>query len=157
LRQQLATLVGAAVLVQIGNSIFWVAYAPLIFSVAGEGEREHWFALGTSLRTAGWAAGGGDRGRHGGRRGTGRLPRRRRGERRGVRPGGLPIFCPAVVTLAPHAGAGALWLPLAAVALLDLGAVALLARRMTALTQPVGQAPPQSALLAELPLEADGI
>ncbi|TVZ05628.1 MFS transporter [Trebonia kvetii] len=52
------TLVGAAVLVQIGNSIFWVAYAPLIFSVAGEGEREHWFALGTSLRTAGWAAGG---------------------------------------------------------------------------------------------------
>jgi hypothetical protein len=27
-------LVGAAVLVQIGNSIFWVAYAPLIFTVA---------------------------------------------------------------------------------------------------------------------------
>jgi MFS family permease len=52
------SLVAAAVLVQIGNSIFWVAYAPLIFSVAGEGEREHWFALGTSLRTAGWAAGG---------------------------------------------------------------------------------------------------
>lgn len=51
-------LVAAAVLVQIGNSIFWVAYAPLIFAVAAEGEREHWFALGTALRTAGWAAGG---------------------------------------------------------------------------------------------------
>jgi MFS family permease len=51
-------LVAAAVLVQIGNSIFWVAYAPLIFSVAAQDEREHWFALGTSLRTAGWAAGG---------------------------------------------------------------------------------------------------
>jgi MFS family permease len=51
-------LVAAAVLVQIGNSIFWVAYAPLIFSVAADSEREHWFALGTALRTAGWAAGG---------------------------------------------------------------------------------------------------
>jgi MFS family permease len=50
-------LVAAAVLVQIGNSIFWVAYAPLIFAVAGEGEREHWFALATALRTAGLAAG----------------------------------------------------------------------------------------------------
>jgi MFS family permease len=51
-------LVAAAVLVQVGNSIFWVAYAPLIFTVAAEGEREHWFALGTALRTAGWAVGG---------------------------------------------------------------------------------------------------
>ena len=51
-------LVAAAVLVQIGNSIFWVAYAPLIFAVAAEGEREHWFALCTALRTAGLAAGG---------------------------------------------------------------------------------------------------
>lgn len=50
-------LVAAAVLVQIGNSIFWVAYAPLIFAVAAEGEREHWFALATALRTAGLAAG----------------------------------------------------------------------------------------------------
>jgi MFS family permease len=52
------TLVAAAVLVQIGNSIFWVAYAPLIFAIAAEGEREHWFALSTALRTAGLAAGG---------------------------------------------------------------------------------------------------
>ena len=51
-------LVAAAVLVQIGNSIFWVAYAPLILTVAAEGEREHWFALSTALRTAGLAAGG---------------------------------------------------------------------------------------------------
>jgi MFS family permease len=51
-------LVAAAVLVQIGNSIFWVAYAPLIFAIAAEGDREHWFALGTALRTAGLAVGG---------------------------------------------------------------------------------------------------
>jgi len=50
-------LVAAGVLVQIGNSTFWVAYAPLIFTVAAQDEREHWFALGTALRTAGWAAG----------------------------------------------------------------------------------------------------
>lgn len=50
-------LVAAAVLVQIGNSIFWVAYAPLIFAIAGDGEREHWFALSTALRTAGLALG----------------------------------------------------------------------------------------------------
>jgi hypothetical protein len=66
------------------------------------------------------------------------------------------ILCPAVVTLALHAGAAALWLPLAAVALLDLGAVALLARRMTALAKRVGQGQAESAVLAELPLEADG-
>jgi MFS family permease len=51
-------LVAAAVLVQVGNSIFWVAYAPLIFAVSAEGEREHWFALSTALQTAGLAAGG---------------------------------------------------------------------------------------------------
>jgi MFS family permease len=51
-------LVAAAVLVQVGNSIFWVAYAPLIFAIAAEGEREHWFALSTALRTAGLAVGG---------------------------------------------------------------------------------------------------
>jgi MFS family permease len=51
-------LVAAAVIVQVGNSIFWVAYAPLIFAIAAEGEREHWFALSTALRTAGLAAGG---------------------------------------------------------------------------------------------------
>jgi MFS family permease len=51
-------LVAAAVLVQVGNSMFWVAYAPLIFSVAAEGEREHWFALCNTLQTAGLAGGG---------------------------------------------------------------------------------------------------
>jgi len=51
-------LIAAAVLVQVGNSIFWVAYAPLIFAIAAEGEREDWFALSTALRTAGLAAGG---------------------------------------------------------------------------------------------------
>jgi hypothetical protein len=43
------------------------------------------------------------------------------------------------------------------VALADVAAVILLARRMPALTQRVGQVPPQSPTLAERPLEADGV
>ena len=326
-------LVAAAVLVQIGNSIFWVAYAPLIFAVAAEGEREHWFAFGTALRTAGWAAGGviaGATVAAGGRDGyiavavangasfvlaaflSARLrpgtAAPRHGEGPETRSGGswqpllrdhtflgfvavnvgitflalaiptaLPVFlvkmlglpawapgaalalnailvavsapimmsaisgrrrrnvliasqacvivalavlllvhllpagaavalvliavlplaacevmqgavvpavvtesatpltvgrytsayqvtfsiadiiCPAIVTVALHVGAAALWLPLVAVALLDMAAVGLLARRMTTLTHRVGQAPPESAGLVERTLEADGI
>jgi MFS family permease len=323
-------LVAPAVLVQIGNSIFWVAYAPLIFTVAAEGEREHWFALGTALRTAGWAAGGVIAGAAvavGGRDGyigaaaangasfvlaaflSARLRPGTASPRQGAGPGswgswqpllpdhaflgfvavnvgitflalavptalpvflvkllGLPawspgaalalnailvavsapivmsaisgrrrrnvlmasqasmiaalailllahllpagvavalvliavvplaacevmqgavvpavvtesatpvtlgrytsayqvtfsiadIICPVIVTVALHAGAAALWLPLSAVALLDLAAVGLLARRMTALTRRVGQAPPESASPAQCPPEADG-
>jgi MFS family permease len=52
------SLVAAAFAVQIGNSIFWVSYAPLIFAVAAGGERERWFALCNALQTAGVAAGG---------------------------------------------------------------------------------------------------
>ncbi len=326
-------LVAAAVLVQIGNSIFWVAYAPLIFAIAAEGEREHWFALCTALRTAGLAAGGviaGATVAFGGRAGfigvaaanaasfvfAAFLSARSRpgtaAPGQGTEPdagsGGswkpllrdytflgfvavnvgitflalavplaLPVFLvkilglpawapgatlalnailvaasapivmraisgrqrrhiltvsqacmivvfavfmlvhllaaeaaialvliavvplavcevmqaavvpavvtesatpqtlgrytsayqvtfsigdiivPAIVTVALRAGAAALWLPLSAVALLDLAAVALLARRMPALTQRVGQAPPASASQAERLLEADGI
>ena len=58
------------------------------------------------------------------------------------------IIVPAIVALALRAGAAALWLPLSAVALIDLVAVALLARRMTALTQRVGQPPPLGACLS---------
>ena len=61
------------------------------------------------------------------------------------------------MTVALRARAATLWLPMSAVALLDLAAVALLARRMPALTQRVGQAPPASASQAERLLEADGI
>ena len=67
------------------------------------------------------------------------------------------IIVPAIVTVALRAGAATLWLPMSAVALLDLAAVALLARRMPALTQRVGQAPPASASQAERLPEADGI
>lgn len=67
------------------------------------------------------------------------------------------IICPALVTLALHAGAAALWLPLAAVALLDLAAVGLLARRMPALTQRIGRGGPELASPVERPLEADGV
>jgi MFS family permease len=66
------------------------------------------------------------------------------------------IIVPVVVTAALHVGAAALWLPLSAVALLDLVAVVLLARRMAALTQRVGQVRPASASSAERLLEADG-
>jgi MFS family permease len=51
-------LVAAAMLVQVGNSVFWVAYPPLIFAISADGDREQWFALVTALRTAGLAAGG---------------------------------------------------------------------------------------------------
>jgi hypothetical protein len=66
------------------------------------------------------------------------------------------IICPAIVTTALHAGAAALWLPLSAIALLDLAAVALLARRMTALANRVGQGGPEPAGRAEVPLENEG-
>jgi hypothetical protein len=66
------------------------------------------------------------------------------------------IIVPAIVTAALRTGAATLWLPMSAVALLDLGAVALLARRIPALTQRVGQAPPAAASQAERLLEADG-
>jgi MFS family permease len=51
-------LLAAAALVQTGNSVFWVAYSPLIFTYAAAGEREHWFALISALQTAGLALGG---------------------------------------------------------------------------------------------------
>jgi MFS family permease len=49
------------------------------------------------------------------------------------------IIVPAIVAAALHAGADALRLPLAVVALADLAAVGLLARRMTALTWRAGE------------------
>jgi len=67
------------------------------------------------------------------------------------------IIGPAIVTAALHAGAVTLWLPLSAVALADMAAVILLARRMTALTQRVGDAPSRSPGQVERLLEADGM
>jgi hypothetical protein len=49
------------------------------------------------------------------------------------------------------------WLPLSAVAFVDLAAVSLLARRMTALTRHVGEARPEPAEPTERLLEADGL
>jgi len=107
-------LVAAAVLVQIGNSIFWVAYAPLIFAVAAEGEREHWFALGTALRTAGWAAGGVIAGATvavGGGMGTSPSPRRT-APRLSSRPS-CPLGCgPGAAPPRQGAGSGGSWQPL---------------------------------------------
>ncbi|MGV9851906.1 MFS transporter [Streptomyces sp. NPDC003442] len=47
----------AAVVVQLGNSAFWVAYPALVHDVAEGKRQESWFALITSLRHAGLGAG----------------------------------------------------------------------------------------------------
>ncbi|GDY59551.1 hypothetical protein SVIO_101740 [Streptomyces violaceusniger] len=47
----------AAVVVQLGNSAFWVAYPALVHDVAEGNRQESWFALITSLRHAGLGVG----------------------------------------------------------------------------------------------------
>ena len=47
----------AAIIVQLGNSAFWVAYPALVHEVAEGGNQERWFALITALRNAGLAIG----------------------------------------------------------------------------------------------------
>lgn len=51
-------LVLAAVVVQVGSSAFWAAYAPLVMQVAAAGQRERWFGLLGAGRNAGFALGG---------------------------------------------------------------------------------------------------
>jgi len=51
-------LVLSAGLVQIGNSLFWVAYQALVSEVAADDSQEHWFAMCAAMRTAGTALGG---------------------------------------------------------------------------------------------------
>ncbi|QTI90185.1 MFS transporter [Streptomyces sp. AgN23] len=47
----------AAVVVQLGNSAFWVAYPALVHDVAEGKQQESWFALITTLRHAGLGVG----------------------------------------------------------------------------------------------------
>jgi MFS family permease len=47
----------AAVIVQLGNSLFWVAYPALVHEVADQTSQEPWFALINALRNAGLAVG----------------------------------------------------------------------------------------------------
>ncbi|MER8158284.1 MFS transporter [Streptomyces sp. NPDC094472] len=47
----------AAVVVQLGNSAFWVAYPALVHDVAEGRQQESWFALITTLRHAGLGVG----------------------------------------------------------------------------------------------------
>ena len=47
----------AAVVVQVGNSLFWVAYPALVHEVADRAGQERWFALINALRNAGLAVG----------------------------------------------------------------------------------------------------
>ncbi|OPF81041.1 MFS transporter [Streptomyces antioxidans] len=47
----------AAVVVQLGNSAFWVAYPGLVHDIAGGQRQESWFAVITSLRHAGLGLG----------------------------------------------------------------------------------------------------
>jgi hypothetical protein len=62
-----------------------------------------------------------------------------------------------VVTAALNAGAAALWLPMAGVALADLAAVGLLARRTRTLARRVGEPGPEAGGPAGRLLEADGL
>ncbi|MEV6126561.1 MFS transporter [Streptomyces violaceusniger] len=50
-------LLGAAVVVQLGNSAFWVAYPALVHDVAEGRRQESWFALIATLRHAGLGVG----------------------------------------------------------------------------------------------------
>jgi MFS family permease len=52
-----AHLLIAALVVQVGNSAFWVAYPALVHDVADGQQQEPWFALITALRNAGLAIG----------------------------------------------------------------------------------------------------
>lgn len=47
----------AAVVVQVGNSLFWVAYPALVHDVADRAGQERWFALINAMRNAGLAVG----------------------------------------------------------------------------------------------------
>ncbi|MEO3751026.1 MFS transporter [Streptomyces sp. B6B3] len=52
-----SSLLLAAIVVQLGNSAFWVAYPALVHDVAEGRSQEPWFALITALRHAGLAVG----------------------------------------------------------------------------------------------------
>lgn len=47
----------AAIIVQVGNSLFWVAYPALVHEVADQASQERWFALINAMRNAGLAVG----------------------------------------------------------------------------------------------------
>jgi MFS family permease len=47
----------AAIVVQVGNSLFWVAYPALVHEVADTAAQERWFALINAMRNAGLAVG----------------------------------------------------------------------------------------------------
>jgi MFS family permease len=47
----------SAIVVQIGNSLFWVAYPALVHKVANQASQEPWFALISAMRNAGLAVG----------------------------------------------------------------------------------------------------
>jgi MFS family permease len=52
-----ASMLVAAVVVQTGNSLFWVAYPALVHDVADRAGQERWFALINAMRNAGLAVG----------------------------------------------------------------------------------------------------
>jgi len=47
----------AAIVVQVGNSFFWVAYPALVHEVADQASQERWFAVINAMRNAGLAVG----------------------------------------------------------------------------------------------------
>jgi MFS family permease len=50
-------VLASAIVVQVGNSLFWVAYPAVVHQVADQASQEPWFALIGGLRNAGLAVG----------------------------------------------------------------------------------------------------
>jgi drug/metabolite transporter superfamily protein YnfA len=65
------------------------------------------------------------------------------------------IITPSLVTLTLRYGAAAFWLPLAAIALLDMSLLAAVARRLRPLRLPVGHVEPY--LTVDRAVEADSL
>ena len=52
-----ADILLAAIVVQVGNSLFWVGYPALVHEVADQASQEQWFAVINAMRNAGLAVG----------------------------------------------------------------------------------------------------
>ncbi|SRR5258708_5748036 len=56
--QNAAMLVGMALLVAVGQSLFWSAYFTLVAQIAAPHERDRWYGLAAAMRNAGLGVGG---------------------------------------------------------------------------------------------------
>src|SRR5260370_15277366 len=56
--QNAAMLVGVALLVAVGQSLFWSAYFTLVAQIAAPHERDRWYGLAAATRNTGLGVGG---------------------------------------------------------------------------------------------------